>query len=205
MPNAEVTNVAALVEFRAALATFAVEVRQALSDIGIEAQRGLAWITNDRPAYWRAEQRRSADLVAHAKQDLAQARTYKRIDNYVPTCAEEKKALEMAKRRLENAERKLEIVRQYGQTAHRAVDEFQGPVQQLLAIVNGDIPHAMAVLERMSEFLAQYATMAAPTAITWDTLTGKAAQSMAQSGDESDAPPEEQPAEINSATPQSIT
>ena len=108
----------------------------------------------------------------------------------------------MANRRLENAERKMEIVRQYGQTAHHAVDEFQGPVQQLLAIVNGDIPHAMAVLERMGDFLSQYATMAAPSAISWDDLVGKAAQSMAQGGDEPDAATKQEVSEADAVAQQ---
>ncbi len=79
----------------------------------MEARRALDWITHDRPAYWQAEIRRSTEAVARAKDELAQSRTYKRIDEYVPSCAEEKKLLEMAKRRLEYAEEKLETVRKW--------------------------------------------------------------------------------------------
>ena len=102
MSQARVTNVAALPEFRAMLATFAVEVRQALDEVEMEARKALDWITHDQPAYWQGEIRRSSDAVARAKDDLSQSRTYKRIDEYVPSCAEEKKVLECAKQRQES-------------------------------------------------------------------------------------------------------
>lgn len=180
MSDARVTNVAALMEFRAALAEFAVAVRGALGDVEIEARRAVDWITNDRAAYWRQESRRSADAVAEAKDQLVNARTFKRIGDYTPSCVEEKKALEKAKRRQEHSERKLEAVKHWSRAARRAVDEFQGPVQQLMAMLDGDVPRAMAVLERMHAALESYAATSTPGAISWEDLAGTENTSMAR-------------------------
>jgi hypothetical protein len=183
MPEARVTDVAVIAEFRVALANFVVLVRQALIDLEMESQRGLNWITQDRPVYWRTEARRSSELLARAKDDLSNARTFKRMDNYVPSCAEEKKQVDLCRRRLEHAEQKLEAVRRWGLAAPRAVDEFRGPIQQLMASLDGDIPRAMAVLERMSAALQRYAATEAPAAVNWEELSGEAA-SMTQPVDE---------------------
>lgn len=179
MPEASVTNVAVIAEFRVALANFVVLVRQALIDLEMESQRGLNWITQDRPTHWRAEARKSAELLARAKDDLSNARTFKRMDNYVPACADEKKQVDLCRRRLEHAEQKLEAVRRWGLAAPRAVDEFRGPVQQLMATLDGDIPRAMAVLERMFVALERYAATEAPAALNWEELSGET-ESMTQ-------------------------
>lgn len=184
MPQARVTNVAALPEFRAMLATFAIEVRQALDEVDMEARKALDWITHDQPAYWQSEIRRSSDAVARAKDDLSQSRTYKRIDEYVPSCAEEKKVLERAKQRQDYAEQKLETVKQWGRAARQAVDKFKGPVQRLTAVLDGDIPRALAVLDRMHDALARYNALGTPAAIQWEDLVGDKA-SMARPEDDS--------------------
>jgi hypothetical protein len=173
MPEAHVTETVALAEFRAALAEFANEVRRALTDIHLEVRRAMEWVAVDRPAYWRMEARRSGEALAHAKDELAHSRTYKQIGDYIPACIEEKKAVEKAKRRLETAEKKIEIVRHWIAATRHAFDEFQGPVQQLMSMLDGEIPHAIALLERMSKALEQYATGVAPTAITWEELVGE--------------------------------
>ncbi|MCC7086393.1 MAG: hypothetical protein IT427_15430 [Pirellulales bacterium] len=172
MPQASVTDVAAIADFRAALANFATLVRQAVIDLEIESQRALQWITQDRPAHWRSEARRSSDMLARAKDDLVNARTFKKIDNYVPACAEEKKQVDRCKRRLEYADQKIDAVRRWCIAAPRAVDEFRGPLQQLMAMLDGDVPRAMAVLQRMSAALDRYAAAQAPKAIPWEAVVG---------------------------------
>ncbi len=181
MPEANVTQVAALADFRAALAEFTSEVRRALTDIQLEVRRAMEWIHVDRPAHWRLEARRSGEALAHAKDELSHSRTYKQIGDYIPACIEEKKAVEKAKRRLELAEEKIEVVRHWMVATRHAVDEFQGPMQQLMGMLDGDIPRAIVLLERMSAALEQYATGTAPTAVTWEELVGeRAGQSVAQ-------------------------
>jgi hypothetical protein len=189
MSEARITSVAVIDEFRVDLANFAVMVQQALIDLELESQRALDWITHDRAVHWKNEARRAAELLARAKDDLVNARTFKRVDNYVPACIDEKKQVELAKRRLEHAEAKMEAVRRWSMAAPRAVDEFRGPVQQLMAMLDGDIPRAMSVLQRMSAALERYTSTEAPRGIQWEELNGERSDSAAQPVDAAESPP----------------
>jgi hypothetical protein len=198
MPEAQVTNVAAISDFRSGLASFATSTRQALVDLDLEVKRALDWVTRDRPAYWANEARRAAEAVARAKDDLSNSRTFKRIGDFQPACLEEKKALDIAKRRLEHAERKLQVVKQWSMAVRRAVDEFQGPIQQLLGLLDSDIPRGMAILERMSISLEQYLATQTPAAVSWEALTGDQESSMARPTDE--LPPQDNEAQVSATT-----
>ena len=180
MPDANVSNVAAISDFRAGLASFAASARQALVDLDLEVKRALDWVTRDRPAFWSNEVRKAHEAVAKAKDELANSRTYKRIGDFVPACLEEKKALEIAKRRLEYAESKLAACKHWSMVVRRAVDEFRGPIQQLMGLLDADIPQGMAVLERMSIALEQYAATPTPASVSWEELTGEGESSMAR-------------------------
>lgn len=198
MPDAHITQVAALPEFRSALATFTFEARQAMTDVQLEIRRALDWITHDRAAHWREEARRAQDAVTRAKDDLANSRTFKRIGDYVPACVDEKRALENAKRRLAHAEKKLAAVKYWSHAAPRAVDEFQGPVQQLMGLLDGDMPRAIAVLQRMTSALERYAATGVPVSVKWEELIGSdTAESAARAVDDSadDDTVTEQPAD----------
>jgi hypothetical protein len=185
MPEARVTDVAALDHFRVELAEFNVAVRRALIDIDLEVRRALDWITNDRGPYWQAEVRRGFDNVARAKDDLSHSKTYKKIGDHAPSCEQEKRAVEMAKMRLAHAEGKVEAVKRWSIAARRAVEEFQGPVQQLMGMLDSDIPKAIVLLERMSAALERYRSVSAPAAVKWeDLVSGKQSASMAQPVDE---------------------
>ncbi len=181
MPEARVTDVAALDHFRVELAEFNVAVRRALIDIDLEVRRALDWITNDRGPHWQAEVRRGFDNVARMKDELSHSKTYKKIGDHTPSCEQEKRAVEMAKMRLAHAEGKVEAVKRWSIAARRAVEEFQGPVQQLMGVLDSDIPKAIVLLERMSAALERYRSVSAPTAVKWeDLVSGKQSASMAQ-------------------------
>src|SRR5579871_6353173 len=120
MADARVTDIAAIEEFRVALVEFAAGLRRALTDVQLEVRRATEWIQVDRPAHWQGEVRRGFEAVARAKDDLAHSRTYKKVGSFTPACIEEKKALELAKRRLEHAEKKVEAVRHWMIQSRRA-------------------------------------------------------------------------------------
>jgi hypothetical protein len=69
------------------------------------------------------------------------------------------------------------------------VEEFQGTVQQLMGMLDGDIPNAIVLLERMSAALERYRSVSAPTAVKWEDLVGgKQSASMAQPAGETPEP-----------------
>jgi hypothetical protein len=96
---ANVRSIPALADFRAALLTFGESARRALDEVRMEMQRGLTWIADEQPVYWKAEHQRSFDLVAERRSELESCQN-RTMDGERATCYQERKALEAAKARL---------------------------------------------------------------------------------------------------------
>src|SRR5262245_4245414 len=109
MSSARVQSIAVVAEFRAALVQFEHEVRKALDSTGLEVRRGLEWMIEEQPRYWQHQIRVRQDDVLQAKNDLHRCRSMPAPDGHVPSCIEQKKALDKAQRRLREAEEKLKL------------------------------------------------------------------------------------------------
>lgn len=163
--SANVKAVSAISEFRSALCTFIVEARQALAAMEMEGRRALVYITEDQAQAWAGEARRGRETVQQCKLEIHNARTFKRIANYTPSCIDEKKALAKAERRLQVAELKVEAVRHWGRLAEQAFREFQARLAQFISILDGELPKGVAALERMMASLDRYFAVEAPQAL----------------------------------------
>jgi len=161
--QADVKSLDTLAFLKAALAQFAHESNQALSEVEIQGQRAVDWITVDMAAFWKAEIRRRSDLVNNAKKDLEHCRTFKKVGNNQPSCIEEKKALEKAKQRLARAEQKAEAVRRWTPVVQQQFRETCVRLVRFREVVDVDCPKAMAQLERMLKALDAYRQVASPT------------------------------------------
>jgi hypothetical protein len=162
--SAHVQSIVAIPEFRAALCTFIIEARQALAAMEMEARRALEYITHDQAAAWQGEARRSRESVAQCNLAIHNARTFKRIGEYIPSCIDEKKELEKAERRVKVADQKVEAVRHWSRVSEQAVREFQARLAQFVSMLDGDLPKAVAALERILTSLDRYLVVDAPAA-----------------------------------------
>jgi len=158
---AHVTSIDSVVEFRAALQRFASDVADAVTALELEARRSVDWIVHDRAKYWPAQVRRSSDLVQQARIDLERCELSIRPDDR-PSCYEQKKALEIAKRRLRFCEEQVEVVRFWCRTLQHEHEEFRGQLARLNQLLEGDVANADATLQRMLQALDRYADRAAP-------------------------------------------
>ena len=185
--SANVKAVSAISDFRSALCTFIVEARQALAAMEMEGRRALVYITEDQAQAWAGEARRGRETVQQCKLEIHNARTFKRIANYTPSCIDEKKALAKAERRLQVAELKVEAVRHWGRLAEQAFREFQARLAQFISILDGELPKGVAALERMMASLDRYFAVEAPTAPRETAeSSGGEPQSMAAAGQKAD-------------------
>jgi len=162
--QADVKSIDTLAFVRTAFASFAHEANQALGEIEIQGQRAVEYICMDRAAYWKAEIRRANDLVNKAIKDLEHCRTFKKVGDNTPSCIEEKKALEKARRRLAFAEEKAELVRKWTPVVQQQFRETGVRVVRFRDVIDVDCPRAMAQLERMLRALDQYQNTSSPTA-----------------------------------------
>ncbi len=160
--GASVLSISAIDDFKVALSAFAQTVKSSLELADLEIRHSLDWVSQHQLAYWKGELRRREEAVGAAAQDLHRARMSLTAFGHVPDCADQKAALAKAKARLEEAEGKLRSVRQWTLLLTAEIDDYRGPSRQLLATLEGDIPKALALLERLLRSLESYVTAGAP-------------------------------------------
>jgi hypothetical protein len=160
--QADIKSIDTLSLVKLALISYAHASSQALADIEIEGQRGIDWITVDRAAYWKAEMRRAADGVNQAIKDLEHCRAYKKVGDNAPSCAEEKKNLEKARKRLQKTEEKIELVKRWTPVVLQQYRETCVRLVRFREVIDVDCPRAIARIEQMLTALENYQTVAGP-------------------------------------------
>ena len=156
---AKVTSIDSVRIFAASMQCFQDDAATALENLASEIQRAIEWVQSDQKGYWELQVRRGHERVGEAKANLQRSLVAKRVSDHEPSCIEERKALEKAKRRLRLAEEKIEAVRHWSYTVERAVVEYQGCIGQLSTWLDSDCPRALASLDRMSRSLESYAAL----------------------------------------------
>jgi hypothetical protein len=198
--QAEVKSIDTLAFVKAALAAFGHQSGQSLAEVEMQAQRAVDWICIDQAAYWKTEVRRAADGVNRAMIDLQHCRTFKKVGNNDPSCIEEKKALEKAKKKLARAEAKAEAVRRWTPVVRQQFQETGVRMTRFREVIDIDCPKAVARLERMLCSLDHYAHTAPPSDGAGGTAAGSEA-SVARPVDESPTSDTTPPAASESASP----
>jgi hypothetical protein len=159
MTTANVTSTDVLRNVKAALVQFCADVESALVAMELEARRPVEWIEGDRARYWPQQARRASDLVQEARQALTRCEV--RVSNEDrPSCYDEKKALEKAKRRLQLAEDKARIVPRWGSEMQKAAEDFATQVARIRTYLETDLTKAIAAAERMATALDKYVQQA---------------------------------------------
>ncbi|HVU88926.1 MAG TPA: hypothetical protein VHD36_16500 [Pirellulales bacterium] len=162
-PGAHVKSIEALAAFRAALSLFQNEAEQALASIQAEIQDFVEWLEIDMMKFWRAEIRNREQHVADAKADLHRCLSATIDPHRTPSCYQEKKVLDAAKKRLREAEDKLAVVRRWIPVVRQAVVEYRMKVQPLDSALSGDTPVAMGFLDASVRRLEEYLSIAPPS------------------------------------------
>jgi len=155
---ARVTSIDAVREFRAALLVFLHDARDALLSVELENRRALEWISDGQPNFWRNEIRRGEEAVLRAKDDLHRCRASPLPGGGVPSCMEERKALERAQNRLVHARDKAETTKRWSRTVQHEITEYTGRANQLHGTLDADMPEAVKFLDRALASLDAYAS-----------------------------------------------
>jgi hypothetical protein len=163
-PAARVTSIDVLPLLASALQKFRGEAANAVDDIEGEVRRALEWIHHDRKEYWAQESRRAQEAFNQARVSLQQAMTMRRIGDRDPSCIDEKRALDRAKRRMEVARQKILAVRHWEGVLDRAADDLRRSRTQFDSWLEADITRAVVALNDMSESLVAYIMTTAPDA-----------------------------------------
>lgn len=194
--QADIKSVDTLAFVKEAVIAYAHESGQALADIEIEGQRGIDYITVDRAGYWKAEIRRAAEAVNQAIKDLEYCKAYKKVGDNTPSCIEEKKALEKARKRLARAEEKAELVRRWTPVVLQQFREACVRLVRFREVIDVDCPRAIASLERKLRALEDYRSVAGPRRASAVGGSGRAEAMTRQAEDDSST---ESPAETGNS------
>lgn len=183
---AKVDSVDTLKQFRAALCSFAEIASGSLDEAAFDIQRTLIWLKQEQSAYWKAELRARSERYAEARRALKRRELLDKPSmggNY--SFVDEKKALALAERRLEEAQRKLESVRHWVGRLEKESFDYKGTVQGLVSAVEVEIPNARARLDGMIDALEAYGSLAPPGGE--ESMSGSGdLQSAARAGDVGD-------------------
>jgi hypothetical protein len=158
---ASVHSIPMLREFRAALATFATEGKESQSVNDMTVKRGIEWFQTDLLKFWQTEIRKREDALTNAKADYERCRMQSFGDR-IPDCTDQKVALKKAQMRLEEAQEKHKAVKKWSRVLDEEAEEYRGQSQALTDMLAGDIPKALAELDRLLTALEAYIGVAAP-------------------------------------------
>ncbi len=159
--SARVTSLAAIEEFKAHLGEFAIDAANALANIDLQIRRASDWL-EERGKFWQREIRERHEDVLRAKSELMQ-----RKDLWGPGrgpgTTDQEAALELAIRRLREAEEKLAHCKRWARVLPQELIDCQGRNNQLGGMLEGDLKRATALLEAKLRALEEYLAITAPS------------------------------------------
>lgn len=153
--RANVTSIEAVREFRSALLQFGHEAEESLVMLGLEVRKSVQWMQEDRARYWPDQFRKAQERVVQARNDLERCQLHYGSED-APSCYDQKKALDKAKRRLRYCEEKHKAVKRWIQLLKQELDEFQKEMAKMNNWLETDLPMATGSLERMTRALDRY-------------------------------------------------
>ena len=112
----------------------------------------MRWLQDERPYYWQEQIKRRREQVGLAKSELFRRQLQKRPD-YTPPMSEQKENLRKAEASLQDAEKRLAMVRKWQPLFKQAVLEYHASVQRLKDLSAGDVPRAVNLLTRLIDAL----------------------------------------------------
>jgi hypothetical protein len=157
---ANVRSLEAIRQSKTALIRFEEDAGAAMTSLRQEIIRTLEWLRLDRPAFWRTQKQKAHDRVAQARSQLDRKRIIT-VAGQKADCIEEEQELRRAKKMLETAEEKIEIVRRWSIKVQRASDEYTSRIAQMDRVLQHDVPRMIAQLERMLAALESYVSIPA--------------------------------------------
>lgn len=159
---ANVKSLESIQNIKTAMCSFADEMFQVQTALMQEIHRMFDWVENDRPQYWRQRVRNGFDRVAETRTKLSICKNRK-VGDHRPSCYEERKDFERAKRDLQIAQEKVELVRRWGIKLRQEFEVFQGQYSSLKSHVEVELPRSIALLTRILNSLEAYAEMSLET------------------------------------------
>lgn len=157
--QARVTSIDALETFRAQLINYLTEAHQHLDSVSDDVRRMRGWVQTDQRQHWQGESRRRARALELAEQELFSAKLSGLRDNLTT----QELAVRKARAAVAEAEEKLRNVKQWTRNFDHCADPMLKRIDGLRALLDHDMPKAIAYLLQAEKTLEAYSEMAPAT------------------------------------------
>jgi hypothetical protein len=164
---ARVDSVDVLKEFKIALWKFQEAATVALGDAESEMHRVLLWLETEQDSHWQHQIRKREELVGRCKEAVRMKKIFKDATGRQQSAIEEEKALKIAMRNLEEAQRKLAMVRKWARQLPKEIEMYKGGVQRFATTVQSDIPVAAGHLDKLAQKLDAYISLQSAAGGEW--------------------------------------
>jgi DNA repair ATPase RecN len=159
--RAHVTSVEAIEAFRTNLILYLSKARPAVEEVGADVTRTRLWLENEQRIHWESQVRRRTKELEAAQQALFGAR----ISNLREASEGEQKAVQRARRALQEAEDKLKLLKQWNRDFGSRVEPLVKELEKLHTVLTDDMIKAVASLAKTVKTLDAYADIAAPSVV----------------------------------------
>ncbi|RMH27097.1 MAG: hypothetical protein D6692_08180 [Planctomycetota bacterium] len=150
--SARVTSIEALTEFRPALIRFGEEAQAALVSVGSNAAMLVETLRRERLPHWKREIRIRSEEAVRANTKLIQQTA---SESPRPS-VDARKAYELAKRRVKEAEDKYEHTQRSIRALEKEIEQYRTAIQPMASIVRASVPKAVARIDRSVAALDAY-------------------------------------------------
>ena len=159
MPDrAKLTSLEALESFRIGLILYLEKAVRILDEINDEVLRTKFWVQNERREHWEREVRRRARELDQRQQELFSAQ----LSTLREATPVEHQALLKAKRALDDATAKLDLVKRWNRQYENRVEPLAKEVDKLRDFLRSHMGKAVAYLGQTATILSDYAERSAP-------------------------------------------
>lgn len=152
---ARIDNPEILKEFRNKMVIFEHTCRNALMGCDTQVRKTVDWLNGEQLIYWKTQLRKRDEAWVIARRDLEQAKMNSALTTK-SSFVDEMKAVEKARRRKDEAEQKVDVVRRWAILLEQKIQKMQGPCRILSAHLDSIVPKALSRLDRMVTGLEGY-------------------------------------------------
>ena len=158
--QANVRSIDAISDCRAALIKYIPAARVTLGEARSDVLRTQQWV-DAKKIEWKNRLKKCNQLFANARSDLERAKIA-RPDAHPTMFTDQLRAIEKAKRNVEECEEKLKMNARWARELERESMLFQGSLQRLSRIIDGDLEKGVAWMASLLDHLSNYLQTKAP-------------------------------------------
>ena len=167
--QANVRSLDAIGDCRTSLIKYMDAMRVALSEAVSDVRRVQQWISGTKKQEWTQRGKKCNQQFANARSDMERAKIA-RPDAHPSMFTDQRRALDKAKRNIQECEYKLQQISKWTRELDREAMLFQASLHRLNRIVDGDLERGVAWMASLLDHLNNYVNTPAPKLPRADSL-----------------------------------